>query len=399
MTAPCTAGTLLRMVLVTETFPPEVNGVARTLGRWVEAFRLRGHTVTVLRPRQRGEKKRPDLVHGMPLPFYPQVRVGIVSPARMGRMLRRLNPHLIHIATEGPLGLSALLAGLWHGIPIASSFHTNFDHYASHYGLLGADWVGFSYLRWFHNRTRVTLVPSQATRQRLLAGGMQRVEIWSRGVDGKVFNPSHRSEELRRSLGLGPEDPLLIYVGRLAPEKNLPTLLQAFSRLRSNLSAAHREKLRLALVGHGPLSESLSGAVPPGVVLAGVQHGEALSHWYASGDIFAFPSLSETFGNVVLEAQASGLAVVGFDCQGVNEQVIPDVNGYLVPVGQDLVPPLQKLCQDTALRRRFGQAARQRAEGLDWKPIFDDLEKRYLALVTEHGPEKVAKSELTAVPG
>src|SRR6478736_6043720 len=132
---------------------------------------------------------------------------------------------LVHIATEGPLGLSALLAARWLGIPVASSFHTNFDHYAGHYGFVGLERLGFAYLRWFHNRTRVTLVPSRATRSRLLADGVERVEIWSRGVDASAFSPDHRDEALRASLGLSPDDTLLVYVGRLAPEKNLPSLL------------------------------------------------------------------------------------------------------------------------------------------------------------------------------
>ncbi len=373
---------MTRLLLVTETFPPEVNGVARTLGRWVEAFQSRGYQVRVIRPRQRNEPRRRDLVHGMPLPFYPQVRIGIASPTTLLGQMNQFAPDLIHIATEGPLGLSALLAARWSGTPIASSFHTNFDHYADHYGFFGADWLGLRYLRWFHNRTRITLVPSEATRSRLLANGFQRVEIWSRGVDSELFHPRHRDEQLRRSLGLGPDDPLLLYVGRLAPEKNLPLLLEAFSRLQAELPRERREKLRLALVGHGPLGNSLTRNMP-GIVLPGAQHGLELSRWYASADLFAFPSQSETFGNVVLEAQASGLATVGFDCQGVNEQVIPEVNGLLVPIGGDLTPSLRRLCDDPALRQRLGRAARQRAEQLTWISIFDDLENRYLQLLEQ----------------
>jgi glycosyltransferase involved in cell wall biosynthesis len=317
-------------------------------------------------------------VYGLALPFYQQVRIGIAGPRRVGQLLRRLAPDLVHIATEGPLGLAALAAARWLGVPVASSFHTNFDHYAAHYGFLGIDWLAFAYLRWFHNRTRVTLVPSLATRARLLVDGVQRVEIWSRGVDGRVFHPGHRDEGLRRSLGLGPDDVLLLYVGRLAPEKNLAALLQAFARLRNGKPSAN---LRLALVGAGPLTESIKLAQQPDVVQAGEQHGVSLSRWYASADVFAFPSLSETFGNVMLEAQASGLPVVGFDCQGVNERVTPEVNGLLVPVSDDLAPALWRLCQDRDLRQRLGRAARARAEQQDWKPIFDELEQRYLRLV------------------
>jgi glycosyltransferase involved in cell wall biosynthesis len=371
----------MRLVLVTETLPPEVNGVARTLGRWVEAFHSRGHEVRVIRPRQHGESAGEDRVHGVSLPFYQQVRFGVAGPLKLGNLLQRLNPDLIHIATEGPLGWSALMAAGWLNIPVASSFHTNFDHYAAHYGFFGIERLAFAYLRWFHNQTQVTLVPSVATQQRLLRDGVERVEIWSRGVDADLFSPDHRDESLRRSLDLGPDDPLLVYVGRLAPEKNMTALLQAFERLRALMPAERRERLKLALIGSGPLSGTIEMSRQPGVVLVGEKHGVELSAWYASGDVFAFPSLSETFGNVVLEAQASGLPVVGYDCQGVNERVSPEVDGLLVPMGDDLAPALLRLCEDTAARRRMGAFARAKAERQDWKPIFDELEQRYLTLV------------------
>src|SRR5262249_48375471 len=143
----------MKLMLVTETFPPEVNGVARTLGRWVDTFRARGHEVAVVRPRHPGEPKELELVYGMALPFYRQVRLGVAAPLRLQRILRKHDPDVVHIATEGPLGLSALLSCLWRGVPVASSFHTNFDHYASHYAFWGAEHLAFGYLRWFHNRT------------------------------------------------------------------------------------------------------------------------------------------------------------------------------------------------------------------------------------------------------
>jgi glycosyltransferase involved in cell wall biosynthesis len=378
----------LRLILVTETFPPDVNGVARTLGRWVDAFRSRGHEVAVVRPRRPGEKHGPLLVPGMRLPFYPQVRVGMAGPLRLRTLFRTLEPDLVHIATEGPLGCSALLAGRWLGIPVASSFHTNFDHYASHYGFLGWEWLLFRALRWFHNSTLVTLVPSQATRQRLLQSGMERVEIWSRGVDAELFHPRHRDPALRRELGLSETNLLILYVGRLAPEKNLQALLQAFVRLRSLAAKPLAARLRLGLVGAGPMKEQVQRSAVPGVIVAGEKHGLELSRWFASGDLFAFPSLSETFGNVVLEAQASGLPVVGYDCQGVNERVSPEEDGLLVPVEGDLATALLRLCQDDATRLRFGRAARAKAEQQDWRPIFDDLERRYRQLVLQHGQRR-----------
>lgn len=363
----------MRLALVTETFPPEVNGVARTLGRWVTAFQDRGHEVLVVRPRQDGERARPELVQALPLPGYSQLRCGFTSPWRMRDLLRNFQPDLVHIATEGPLGWATLLASQMLRLPIASSFHTNFDQYLSHYGAGVFAWVAGAYLRWFHNQTQVTLVPSAGTRQRLLREGMQRVEIWSRGVDARAFHPRHRDAGLRAELGLAEGDVLLVYVGRIAAEKNLPVLLHAFARLPDNV--------RLALVGDGPLLPQLRRLLPPGVILAGERHGADLSRWYASADVFAFPSRSETFGNVLLEAQASGLPCVGFDCEAVNERITSECDGLLVRDAADLAPALARLCADAALRQSMGDAARRKAEAQSWPAIFDGLEHRYRGLV------------------
>jgi glycosyltransferase involved in cell wall biosynthesis len=381
----------LRLTLVTETFPPEVNGVARTLKRWVTTFQDRGHDVQVIRPRQRREPACADHVHGLPLPLYPQMRFGVASPFRLRRILRRQTPDLVHIATEGPLGLAALLAAISLGIPIASSFHTNFHHYLGHYGFGALESALLTYLRWFHNRTAVTLVPSDATRQRLLADGVRRVELWSRGVDADLFHPKHREPGLRQQIGLHPDDVLLLYVGRLASEKNLIAVLRAFAALRQRLPEVERYRVRLALVGHGPLAETLRALQPPGVIFGGELHGTELSRWYASADVFAFPSLSETFGNVILEAQASGLPVVGYDCQAVRERVTDGRDGLLVPAGAEMTDALYELCVRRDQRESFGIAARAKALGQTWSPIFDALEDRYLHLVSQSGHVRVAR--------
>jgi glycosyltransferase involved in cell wall biosynthesis len=387
----------LRLTLVTETYPPEVNGVARTLKRWVTAFRDRGHHVCVIRPRQRGEQASADHVHGIPLPSYPQMRFGVVSPFRLSAVLRRQAPDLIHVATEGPLGLAALLAAVGMNLPVASSFHTNFHHYLAHYGLGALEPLLLGYLRWFHNRTVVTLAPSEATRQRLLVDSLRRVELWPRGVDPDDFHPRHRDDRLRRALGLGPDGILILYVGRLAPEKNLPTLVEAFARLRCGLPRAQKERVRLALVGRGPLAKTLRCLNVPAMVLAGERVGLELSRWYASADVFVFPSRTETFGNVVLEAQASGLPVVAFDCPAMRERVTDRGDGLLVPAGGDMTDALYEICRRRELREQFGIVARGKAQCQAWAPIFDTLEDRYARLVAEFANAKDARIAPTRV--
>jgi glycosyltransferase involved in cell wall biosynthesis len=371
----------LRLTLVTETFPPEVNGVARTLGRWVDTFRARGHTVRVVRPRQPGEPRRPGLVRGVPLPFYPKVRVGLAGPLRTSHLLSRTAPDLVHVATEGPLGWSAVTAAARLGLPAVTSFHTNYDHYVAHYGFAGLERVLFAYLRWVHNQAALTLAPSEATRRRLLDGGVRNVEIWGRGVDAEAFHPARRDAGLRRELGLGDGGVLLLYVGRLAAEKNLPALLEAFARLRRRPGA---EGWRLALVGDGPLRPQLEARQAPGVTLAGERHGADLARWFASGDVFAFPSRSETFGNVVLEAQASGLPVAGYDVPALRERVTPGADGLLVPEGGDFAAALWDLGADPWRRAGYGRTARAKAERQGWPAVFDRLEGLYRRVIAEH---------------
>jgi glycosyltransferase involved in cell wall biosynthesis len=336
--------------------------------------------VQVIRPRQPDERGSPERVLGLPLPFYREVRLGLTTPGRVRRLLGAFRPDLVHVATEGPLGLAALRAAACLGIPLVSSFHTHYDQFVGHYGM---PWLGpaaRAYLRWFHNCAALTLVPSEAARRCLVGRGHGNVAVWSRGVDGRCFHPRYRDAALRARLGLGPSDPLLLYVGRLAPEKNLFALLGAFARLREAAAPEAHARLRLALVGGGPLEERLRADRADGVVMPGYQRGEALARWYASANVFAFPSLTETFGNVILEAQASGLPVVGFACPALRERVTHGEDGLLVD-GDDMSAALAQLLADAGARRRLGAAARRKAEAQDWEPIFDRLEQRYCGVI------------------
>ena len=367
----------LRITLVSETFPPEINGVANTLGRLSEGLRQRGHRVDVIRPRQAGDTPGDAgdellLCRGWALPGYPGLQWGEVSMHTLWRRWRRLRPDVLYIATEGPLGLSALRAARRLDIAVVSGFHTHFPQYCAPYGLGLLARVLTHYLRWFHRRTAITLVPSASLRLELERRGFERLGLMARGVDANLFNPSRRSSTLRESWGLAANDIAVLHVGRLAAEKNL-------GLLRLSMEALHKayphKRLRIIVVGDGPQREQLQQQLPQ-AVFCGVQRGEALAEHYASGDLFLFPSLTETFGNVVLEAQASGLAVVAYDEAGAAQHIRHGHSGALAMPGDQaaFIDAACWLLEDEETLRRVRLNARQHASRQGWQTIIEQFE-------------------------
>lgn len=370
----------LNIDLVTETWPPEINGVARTLEALVNGLRTRGHRVGVVRPRHQGEADTHGLaellVAGMGLPGYPGVRLGLPAGRELRRRWAEARPDVIYIATEGPLGHSALRQARRLGIPVVAGFHTNFDAYSSHYHLGLLRRPVEAYLRRFHNRATTTLVPSPEARNALAGRGFQRLALLGRGVDTRLFHPGSRSRALRAEWGAGPESPVALHVGRIAPEKNLEGLIAAFRAIRQRVPEAV-----LVVVGDGPNGERLAAALPD-IVLTGTRTGEELAEHYASGDLFLFPSTTETFGNVVTEAMASGLAVVAFDRAAAGQYIRDGDNGRLLPPGDQagFNEAAATLAADPAACGRMGRAARQTAEGLGWEAIIGEFEDRLRAV-------------------
>ncbi|AMR66236.1 glycosyltransferase family 4 protein [Aquipseudomonas alcaligenes] len=368
--------TSLHIALVSETFPPEVNGVANTLGRLCQGLRERGHRLQLVRPRQADDTAPNDdqllLTRGWPLPGYAGLQWGQSSLHKLLRRWQRNRPDVLYIATEGPLGLSALRAARRLGIPVVSGFHTNFQQYSDHYGFGLLTRLLTGYLRWFHNRSRLTLVPSPSQRLELQRRGFERLELLARGVDGQLFHPARRSAALRAEWGLGEDEIAVLHVGRLAAEKNLQLLTRAFRQLQRDLP---QQRLRLVLVGDGPLRAQLQAELPE-ALFCGVQRGEALAAHYASGDLFLFPSLSETFGNVVLEALASGLAVVAFDQAAAAQHIRHGHNGALATPGDEaaFIEAARWLLEDTESLRRVRLNARQHAGKQGWPAIVERFE-------------------------
>lgn len=369
--------TALHITLISETFPPEINGVANTLGRLCDGLRARGHRVDLVRPRQASDPQRIEddallLCRGWPLPGYPGLQWGQSSMHKLLRRWKRQRPDVLYIATEGPLGLSALRAARRLGIAVVSGFHTNFQQYTSQYGLGLLTRMLTHYLRWFHNRSAMTLVPSVSQRLELERRHFERLALLSRGVDSQLFHPSKRLNALREQWGLGERDIAVIHVGRLAPEKNLGLLKRSFESLRSTYP---QRNLKLIVVGDGPQRLALEKELPE-AIFCGAQRGEALAAHYASGDVFLFPSLTETFGNVVLEALASGLGVVAYDQAAAAQHIRHGYNGVLAMPGdeQAFCDAAAWLLEEAETLRCVRLNARQHASRQGWAAIIEQFE-------------------------
>jgi glycosyltransferase involved in cell wall biosynthesis len=319
---------LLHIELVTETYPPDVNGVALTVHGLESGLRRLGHEVGVVRPQRDDEHPRPDpavmLVEGAPIPRYPGLRFGLPAGKRLRARWKLQRPDAVYIATEGPLGWSALKAARHLQIPVATGFHTRFDDYVGRYGAgFLSPWV-FSWLRRFHNRGDATLVPTRELQDTLSLQGFRHVRRLARAVDTRAFHPRFRDAALRDAWGASPDAPVVVHVGRVAHEKNLPLAVRAFRELQKQ-----RPDARFVWVGDGPARADLQAANPD-FVFSGVRRGDDLARHYASADVFCFPSLSETFGNVTLEAMSSGIATVAFDYGAGREHLRDGAHGATV---------------------------------------------------------------------
>lgn len=353
----------MRITMVTETYPPEVNGVALTVLALEQGLRARGHDVHVVRPRQLGERAAGSdcsLVRGVNLPRYAGLRFGLCTPGSFRDAWRRQRPDAVYIATEGPLGWSAIRAARQLGIPVATGFHTRFDHYMRAYGAPFLESTALRWLRRFHNRADATLVPTRELQAALRALRFDNVVRLPRAVDTALFHPAHRDGALRAQWGAGDATPVLMVVGRIAAEKHLDLAISAFRNLQRSVPGA-----RCVFVGDGPLRAGLQRAHPD-IVFGGVQRDVALARHFASGDVFVFPSLSETFGNVTLEAMASGLATVAFDYGAAREYLRDGVHGAAVAVGDDAAfeAAVLRIGSDPALRGAMGSAAQRATAAL-----------------------------------
>jgi glycosyltransferase involved in cell wall biosynthesis len=361
----------LRIALFSEVYWPMVSGVGVTLLRLTDALQARGHAVrvyTATYPLPPGERNRPE-VHrspSIPLFLYPDVQWAFPRMRDVVEDLAGFRPDVVHVATEFSLGLAGVKASRQLQLPVIASAHTDYDQYAARYGVPWALKAGWHYLRWFYSQAHRVLCPSRIYEEHLHSRGVIHTGLWSRGVDPDVFSPRFRHVGYRERFGVGAGDLLVTYIGRLAREKNLDLLLDAWDAI-----VPERGSAQLVLVGQGPLEDEIRRREIPGVHVTGLLHGRELAQAYASADLFVFPSTTETFGNSLLEAMGSGLPPLVAASGGVLEFSEHGENAWLVEPdsAQAIAEGLLRLMQDEALRRRLARGALRAAKLRDWNAV------------------------------
>jgi glycosyltransferase involved in cell wall biosynthesis len=362
----------MRIAIFTDTFLPQVNGVANTLrklGDYLEAERIE---YIFIAPDQKIEQRIPyniEAFFSTPFILYPECRFSLPNLLRMNKTLDEFKPDIIFLMTEFSIGFSGLTYGKKHGIPVVSNYSTNFTTILHNYKLGVFEKALEKYLIWFHNEADRSVTPSHESAKILKRFGVRQVSIFSRGIDYDRFTPEKRDMVFRKSCM--DDKILLLYVGRLSPEKDLNILSESMQKLNEK----HKDRIALVVTGEGPMKDELEQTMPDNVIFTGYKKGDELAKIYASCDIFAFPSSFETFGNVVLEASASGLPVVGVDEGGVMELIDHGKTGYLAKAkdAESFTECLEKLIVNEGLRRSMSQSGRRNAKNRSWDSVFSDL--------------------------
>lgn len=377
----------LRVALFTGNYNYIKDGVALTLNRLVAFLEKRGVPVLVFAPvaDQPAFESVGELVPvpSFAIPTRKEYRIALGLPAAQRSRLQAFRPTLFHIAVPDILGYQALkLAERWR-VPVVASYHTRYDTYLRFYGLGLFERLGQRYMRGFYNRVRRVYPPSESMAEIIRREGQSRhVEVWARGVDSDLFSPARRDMAWRRAQGIGDGEVAISFAGRLVKEKNTAIYTRVMNAL-----TARGLKVKPLVIGDGPEMAAMKAGLKNGV-FAGFLHGEDLARAYASSDIFFFPSEGETFGNVTLEAMASGLPAVNAIASGSTSLVVEGVTGNLVSAGDEagLADRLASLANDPALRHRMGQAARERALTFSWDHILAGLLDSYRTVLREaHG--------------
>lgn len=373
----------MKVLYFTDTYLPQINGVTNTLhklGKYLDKSNIEYmfFVPSYSNNSINFNEKCVQRFKSVSLPIYPECRLSIPFYSNLFKLSDKFKPDIIHLMTPAGLGLAGLKYAQERGIPVVSSFTTSFDIYLKYYNLEFLNNILWNFLRWFHNSCLINFTPSQDTSNLLKSKEIRNIKISSRGIDTDIFNPDHKNPQLLRKYNLQKKITFL-YVGRLAKEKDLDILIKSICKINIH----YKDKVQFIITGDGPYALDLKKSTPNNVVFTGYLKGKELSSLYASCDVFVFPSSTETFGNVVLEAMASGLPVITSNSGGVKDSIINGYNGFLCQQrdSDSFTQSMVKFINSNSLISKMSLNARQSTLKKSWDNIFDVLTDDYYALI------------------
>lgn len=373
----------MKVAFFTDSLPPSTDGVANSFVNLAKTMQKEGHSYYFFSPFKPVEQIHLSgyvtRIPSIPLFLYPDYKISLPYSAEIKLKLDQFQPDIIHVSSPTLLGKMGLNYARKSGIPVVASYHTHFISYFKYYGYRSMENFGWKFLRWFYNRFEKTFVPSSCAARDLENRGFTNIRLWRRGVELDRFSPNRRNPALRGKLSKNNE-PILLFVGRLVKEKDLDDLIAADRNLK-----LHGHKFSLVITGDGPMRAELQKKLPE-AHFTGLLHGGDLAEMYASSDVFVFPSTTETFGNVILEASASGLPVVAVNEGGAVDLVKEDQTGFLAGANnpEDFAYQISRLLKNPGMRFRFSENGRKFAGGFDWDIINNRLINEYRNTIDQY---------------
>ena len=370
----------MRIAFFTDTFLPQINGVAKTLSKFVDYMEKHNIDYRIFAPSFHDQELHNNVLRSRSFKFvlYPQCRLSVPNYFSIARELDEFNPDIIHVVTEFNMGLCGLRYAKSRNIPVVSSYETNISQYLEYYNLKFLESPSWKYFKWFHNKCDINYCPSMATVNLLKEHGFANPDIWERGIETDMFSPDFRDVNLRKSMGID-DKVVFLYVGRVSPEKDLDLFIKTAKRLNKK----NTDKVHFVIVGDGPSLKDLKEAAPSNMTFTGFLKGKDLSAMYASSDVFLFTSPTETLGFVILEAMASGHALVSCNAGGVSDNLIDGYNGIACREknAEDFYRGAEKVLLDEEFRKTLSRNARTFALTKSWNSTFDRLIGSYHELI------------------
>jgi Glycosyltransferase len=366
----------MRIAFFTDTFLPQINGVAKTLSKLVDYMESNDIEYKIFAPAFEDNEFQQNVRRSKSFKFilYPQCRLSVPNYFSIAKELDEFNPDVIHVVTEFNMGVCGLRYAKSRNIPVVSSYETNISQYLEYYKLKFLESPSWKYFKWFHSKCDRIFCPSQATINLLSNQGFSNLALWERGIETDKYSPDFRDAALRKSLGI--ENKLVFsYVGRVSPEKDL----HLFIKTAKKLNEKYYDQIHFLMIGDGPSLKDLKESAPDNMTFTGFIKGQQLAALYASSDVFLFTSPTETLGFVILEAMASGLAIVSCNSGGVSDNLIDGYNGIACREKNedDFYYNAEKMILDPAYRNTLANNAREYALSKSWNKTFDKLVENY----------------------